>query len=339
MSSTSSSRRSTSRSRARIRQRARGGPAAEHARVRRLFVGTRHRIEGWEHLPEWPGHIFIMNHLGYHPDNVLPNNFVLTLDTHFVSAMVVFERGEAPIRVVRKSRPDEYGHQQFYDRLGYVYTYSGHVDAGDEDPCSSPEARRRLFLDVAGAHLQAEGTSSSAWRGPGRPPSSPRCGSDQVPSGWPPTSDLELPLLVPVAVANFDKKLTTTTTAAVVHEPFRPRTTWPTQVTNAPCWTSSTTGPAPGSASGCARRPRWPAGAADQLPKPSGTPLHAASQPAPLERRPVVVLGAVRVAYRGRAALGGPPRRSAMARTVGAGIDRSTSPTPSRSGRRPGRRS
>jgi hypothetical protein len=29
------------------------------------------------------------------------------------------------------------------------------------------------------------------------------------------------PLLVPVAVANFEKKLTTTTTAAVVHEPFR----------------------------------------------------------------------------------------------------------------------
>ena len=31
-----------------------------------------------------------MNHIGYHPDNVLPNNFVLTLDTHFVSSMVLF---------------------------------------------------------------------------------------------------------------------------------------------------------------------------------------------------------------------------------------------------------
>jgi hypothetical protein len=29
------------------------------------------------------------------------------------------------------------------------------------------------------------------------------------------------PLLVPIVVANFDKKLTRTTTAAVVHEPFR----------------------------------------------------------------------------------------------------------------------
>jgi hypothetical protein len=29
------------------------------------------------------------------------------------------------------------------------------------------------------------------------------------------------PLIVPIAVANFDKKLTRTRTAAVVHEPFR----------------------------------------------------------------------------------------------------------------------
>jgi hypothetical protein len=85
-----------------------------------------------------------MNHLRNHPDNLRPNNFTLTLDTHFVASMILFERyGQALIRVVRKSRPDEYGHQRFYDRLGYVYTYSGHVDADNEDPASSPEARRR----------------------------------------------------------------------------------------------------------------------------------------------------------------------------------------------------
>jgi CRP-like cAMP-binding protein/1-acyl-sn-glycerol-3-phosphate acyltransferase len=188
---------------------------------RRLFAATRHRIEGTEYLPERPGHIFIMNHLRNHPDNLLPNNVLLTMDTHFVSSMVVFERyGEAPVRVVRKSRPDEYGFQQFYDRLGYVYVYSGHVDAGDEDPDTSPEARRRLFLDVAGAHLEQgrnlvicpEGASTFTERSPLRF----RPGAFRLAAHVPPE-----PLLVPVAVANFDKKLTATTTAAVVHEPFR----------------------------------------------------------------------------------------------------------------------
>jgi CRP-like cAMP-binding protein len=188
---------------------------------RRLFAGIRHRIGGTEHLPERPGHIFIMNHLRNHPDNLLPNNVLLTMDTHFVSSMVVFERyGEAPVRVVRKARPDEYGFQQFYDRLGYVYVYSGHVDAGDEDPDTSPEARRRLFLDVAGAHLERgrnlvicpEGASTFTERSPLRfRPGAFRLAAHAHPE----------PLLVPVAVANFDKKLTATTIAAVVHEPFR----------------------------------------------------------------------------------------------------------------------
>ena len=188
---------------------------------RRLFAGTRHRIEGLEHLPERPGYIVIMNHLDSHRDNLLANNFVLTLDTHFVASMVLFERyGEAPIRVVRKSRPDEYGHQRFYDRLGYIYTYSGHVDAGDEDPGGSPEARRRFFLDAAGSCLQMgknvlicpEGACTTTERSPLRfRPGAFRLAGHVRPE----------PLLVPIAVANFDKQLTRTVTAAVVHQPFR----------------------------------------------------------------------------------------------------------------------
>jgi CRP-like cAMP-binding protein/1-acyl-sn-glycerol-3-phosphate acyltransferase len=205
------------------------GAAADPAEVRRrstlefrrLFAGTRHRIAGFQHLPDRPGHIVIMNHLRNHPDNLLPNNFILTLDTHFVASMILFERyGQAPIRVVRASRPDEYGHQQFYDRLGYIYTYAGHVDAGDEDPNSSPQARRRLFLDAAGAHLRAgsnvvicpEGTSTSTEESPLRfRPGAFRLAAHVRPE----------PLLVPVAVANFDQQLTRTTTAAVIHQPFR----------------------------------------------------------------------------------------------------------------------
>jgi CRP-like cAMP-binding protein/1-acyl-sn-glycerol-3-phosphate acyltransferase len=188
---------------------------------RRLFADTRHRLLGLEHLPARPGHIVIMNHLDNHPDNLLPNNFVLTLDTHFVASMILFERyGEAPIRVVRKSRPDEYGHQRFYDRLGYIYTYSGHVDADDDDPGSSPEARRRFFLDAAGSCLRMgknvvicpEGACTVTEKSPLRfRPGAFRLAAHVRPE----------PLLVPIAVANFDKKLTRTATAAVVHEPFR----------------------------------------------------------------------------------------------------------------------
>ena len=50
----------------------------------RLFSSVQHVILGIEHLPDEPGHIFIMNHLRSHPGNALPNDFHLILDTNFV---------------------------------------------------------------------------------------------------------------------------------------------------------------------------------------------------------------------------------------------------------------
>jgi CRP-like cAMP-binding protein len=186
-----------------------------------LFEGTGYVIRGEENLPEEPGHIFIMNHLSNHLDNLLPNDFILTLDTHFVSSMVLLKKyGEAPVRVVRKSDPGEYGHQRFYDRLGYIYVYSGYVDPADDDPLSTPEQRRRLFLDTAGEHLRngrnivicPEGTSTETENSP-----LPfKTGAFHLAVNVRPE-----PLIVPIAVANFDKKLTRTRTAAVVHEPIR----------------------------------------------------------------------------------------------------------------------
>jgi CRP-like cAMP-binding protein len=187
----------------------------------RMFEQTGYVIRGEENLPDRPGHIFVMNHLSNHLDNLLPNDFILTLDTHFVSSMVLLKKyGEAPVRVVRKSDPGEHGHQRFYDRLGYIYVYSGHVDPTDDDPASSPEQRRRLFLDAARRHLREgrnivicpEGTSTETERSP-----VPfKTGAFHLAAGVRPE-----PLIVPIAVANFDKKITRTKTATVVHEPFR----------------------------------------------------------------------------------------------------------------------
>jgi hypothetical protein len=161
-----------------------------------------------------------MNHLSNHLDNLLPNAFILTLDTHFVSSMILLKKyGEAPVRVVRKSDPGEYGHQKFYDRLGYIYVYSGYVDPTD-DPSVSPEQRRRLFLDAAERDLRngrnivicPEGTSTETQNSP-----LPfKTGAFHLAASVRPE-----PLIVPIAVANFDKKLTRAKTVAVVHEPIR----------------------------------------------------------------------------------------------------------------------
>ena len=82
------------------------------------------------------------------------------------------------------------------------------------------EQRRRLFLDTAEENLRngrnivicPEGTSTETENSP-----LPfKTGAFHLAAGLRPE-----PLVVPIAVANFDKKLTRTTTVAVVHEPFR----------------------------------------------------------------------------------------------------------------------
>jgi CRP-like cAMP-binding protein len=188
---------------------------------RELFADTRYRIAGRDLLPAGRGQIFIMNHLVNHPDNLLPNDFILTLDTHFVASMILLEKyGEAPIRVVRKCQPDEYGHQKFYDRLGYIYTYSGYVDADPAGAATTSEDRRRFFFESAIGRLARgqnilicpEGTSAPTEQSPVRF----RPGAFELAMQMSPE-----PLIVPIAVANFDRRLTRTTTAAVVHPPFR----------------------------------------------------------------------------------------------------------------------
>jgi CRP-like cAMP-binding protein len=186
-----------------------------------LFDHTRYIVHGAEKLPETSGHIFIMNHLTNHDENLLPNGFRLTIDTHFVASVILYRKyGEAPIRVIRKSSPNEYAHQMYYDRLGYIYVYRGHVDPISTANGASTLERRIGFLDEAQSHLSKgenivicpEGRDTFT-------ESSPlpfRSGAFRLAAYARPE-----PLIVPVSVANFDKKLTRHTLAATVHEPFR----------------------------------------------------------------------------------------------------------------------
>lgn len=186
-----------------------------------VFSKLSYRIQGEENLPQSPGNIFIMNHLENHMETMLPNEFRLTLDSHFVSSMILYKHyGEAPVRVVRKPELGWFGYQQYFDRLDYLYVYSGEVDEEDQDQDLTRETRNRQFLDRARSHLAAgrnlliapEGRCSYTEDSPGEF----RAGAFRLAAAVQPE-----PLIVPVAVANFDKRPTQTTTAAIVYPPFR----------------------------------------------------------------------------------------------------------------------
>lgn len=185
-------------------------------RFAELFSDTRHVIRGLEHLPAQTGCIVVMNHLVNHVDNLLPNRFTLTLDTHFVSAMLLHRHyGQAPVRVIRASGRREYGHRRYYDRLGYIYVSSrvpGEESARPVDAAQFQEQAAAALAAGQNIVICPEGTSVPTEESPLRF----RPGAFRLAASLQPE-----PLIVPVAVANFDKQLTRTAPVAVVHEPFR----------------------------------------------------------------------------------------------------------------------
>ncbi len=183
-----------------------------------LFGHTEYRIAGLDRLPTATGNIVLSNHLASHPTNRLPNGFSVILDTHFVSSMILYRTyGTAPVRVVRDSHWHEAGHARYYARLGYVM-----VPSAEADPLPADERSARYvgFLDQASAVLGSgldlvicpEGRTGPTAGSPQRL----RIGAFALAARLDPE-----PLIVPVALAHFEERLSRTVLGAVVAEPFR----------------------------------------------------------------------------------------------------------------------
>jgi 1-acyl-sn-glycerol-3-phosphate acyltransferase len=125
--------------------------------------------------------------------------------------------GRPPVRVVRDTHWDEAGHARYYARLGYV-----RVPSAEAGPLPADERAERYarFAAEASAALRTgydliicpEGRTGPTPGSPGRL----RIGAFQLAAELEPE-----PLIVPVALANFDQRLRRAVLGAVVAEPFR----------------------------------------------------------------------------------------------------------------------
>jgi len=199
----------------------------KHSETRRLcnwgfkqvFEHARCVVHGMERLPAQAGHIFVLNHLISHPYHALANGFEFALDTHFVSSMILEPKyGDGGVRVVRRGRGEEHGHHSYYDRLGHIYVRTLESDTVLETN-EQAIARRERFNRKAGNYLAnginlivcPEGTSRLGHESP----------TEFKKGIFHLAANLEHePLIVPIAVAGFDKRLKDNAFAAVVHEPF-----------------------------------------------------------------------------------------------------------------------
>ena len=184
----------------------------------KVFDNVPHVIEGWENLPEASGNIFIYNHLVNDRYYTLNNNFQITLDSHFLSAEVLYKKyGEPGIRTVRVGKGQEYGHQNYYDNLGYINVYT---QESEETTIEEKKTSRSIFYTQATKYLQEkhnliispEGTSYRTENSPGPF----KLGTFKLALN----SDPE-PYIVPIVMVNFDHRIGKSLYYCNIRKPFK----------------------------------------------------------------------------------------------------------------------
>lgn len=190
----------------------------------KVFDNTPYHIEGWENLPEKSGCIFIYNHLYNHSYYTLNNKFQITLDSHFISAKILNEKYGSPgIRTVRIGRGQEYGHQNYYNKLGYINVYTKESETVDKQ---SKKETRSIFYQTASNCLKSgqnlvispEGTSYSTEESPGPF----KMGVFKLAMTTAPE-----PYIVPLVLANFDKRISNGPLYCKILQPFKLSETLP----------------------------------------------------------------------------------------------------------------
>ena len=183
-----------------------------------IFKHLTIHLEGEAHLPSSSGHIFIYNHLLNHPKYTLNNKFQLTLDSHFISSEILDKHYQDPgIRTVRLGKSSEYGHQEYYENLGYINVYTNDSDLQND---ASKHAAKERFYEEANHHLMngtnliisPEGTSFVSEESPGPFKMGPFNIAERA------TNE---PFIVPIVLFNFDKRIAENLLFCRILKPFK----------------------------------------------------------------------------------------------------------------------
>ncbi len=188
--------------------------------IREAFSITNFQIKGSEHLPYQKNSIFIYNHLNNHPYYTEDEGFQITLDSHFISSMILDKYYKDPgIRVVRHSLPEEKNHMAYYERLKYIRVYAKNFLPHGQDS-NEVRSANNAFYTAAIKHLrQGSGLVFSPEGDSYKTSDSPgifRYGIFRLASCMDPQ-----PLIVPLVLANFDNLASKDTFKCEIKPPFR----------------------------------------------------------------------------------------------------------------------
>ena len=190
----------------------------------RAFDQVPYVIKGMENLPKEPQTIFIYNHLASCPENVLANGHAFSIDSHFVSTKILYPKyGDGGQRIVRASRNTEFWRNGYYSRLDNIVVHTPESDRLEETQVEKETRKESLFIEAQKAFdegrplvIAPEGTSETPDNLTETSPGPLKIGAFKLAARLKPS-----PVIVPIALANFDSPVSRANYAAVIKPGFR----------------------------------------------------------------------------------------------------------------------
>ena len=190
----------------------------------RAFDQVPFVIEGIENLPNDPRNIYIYNHLAAFSNNELANGHAFSIDSHFISAKILYPKyKDGGQRIVRASRDTEFWRSGYYSRLDNIVVHNPESDILHETDLEKKLRKEKFFQDAQKTFdskrplaIAPEGTSETPDNFTETSPGPFKTGAFQLAALLDPE-----PLIIPIALANFDKPVSNTIYSAVIKPGFK----------------------------------------------------------------------------------------------------------------------
>ena len=186
----------------------------------KIFSNVKFILKGTENLPTESSSIFIYNHLNNHVNYSVFDDFQITLDSHFISSIILKKYYANPgTRVVRCSLQDEVNHFNYYDKFDYVRVFAQNFIPPNINYSQIKTFNKSFYTKSInelkkgnGIVVSPEGFSRKTEESPG----DFKIGVFKLATKLKPQ-----PKIVPIIMANFDKLLSETTYKCEIMKPFK----------------------------------------------------------------------------------------------------------------------
>ena len=186
----------------------------------KIFSKINYIIKGSENLPNEQNSIFIYNHLNNPIDYSVSTNFQITLDSHFISSLILYKYyNNAGNRVVRCSLENELAHKNYYEKFDYIRVFAERFIPKTMNYKQVKEFNKGFYSHSidnlkkgVGIIVSPEGFSLKTEESPGIF----KLGVFKLATIVKPE-----PKIVPVVMANFDKLLSKSLYKCEIMKPFK----------------------------------------------------------------------------------------------------------------------